>query len=660
MESEFKPSSERIDRKVILFVSVFFIVIVSAVVVYVNFKKEPPPKLDLYKVQKQDLEITITEMGDVKALHNTEVRLGFGMDMGGGRGGGDRGGGGQQGQQGQQGGGGSNPSQDLARLVNQMLSGSTGGGGGGRGSGGGGGGNVQTTVQVFTASPGMSTNTQPQVLYLIPEGTRAQAGDTLIRLDTSSLIDQRADLVEKLKDAKQAVEDEINSQELSKEDDQESIQNTSYNLEKQRLQVALNQYSAESAKQQGQLSYQKSILDSVSLMANLANKMISNRYRLQGLRDNVTNIQNQIKSLDTQIQAYTVIAPYPALVIYSAVQSTGEKIRQGDKINTSQALLTLPDLSTITAVMQINDIDRSKVWVGQEGKARLEAYPGVVFKGVITDFTLISRTSQESAVQMSFGGQMRGGGGGRGGSSSSTTTTYSNVRVFEANLRLDGTDERLRPGMTATVDLVVEKLEGVITVPLSAVFERETSDGVKTYVYISKDGKNLQEKEVVLGKQNVLMVEVKDGLKEGDTVIKQYPEGAGMKYGYSAEMHRREAAIANLDKNFKTMEELGISFDYDKAREQRPVAQRGGGEYRSSSVRVPTYGEIKSLMEKSGIPDNPQNQEQTAQYMKETQHAGKDTMLKKLEQAIPKEENIFNRVLNLFRKGAQDSTKIKK
>jgi hypothetical protein len=658
MESEFKPSSERIDRKVILFVSVFFIVIVSAVVVYVNFKKEPPPKLDLYKVQKQELEITMTEMGDVKALHNTEVRLGFGMDQGG-RGGGDRGGqqGQQGGQQGQQGGG--NASQDLARLVNQMLSGSSGTSGGGGGRGGGGGGGVQATVQVFSSSPGMTTSTQPQVLYLIPEGTRAQAGDTLIRLDTSSLIDQRADIVENLKTAKQAVEDEINSQELSKDDDKESIQNMSYTLEKQRLQVALNQYSSESVKQQGQLSYTKSILDSVSLMAQLANKTISNRYRLQGLKDNVTRIQDQIKSLDTQIQAYTVIAPYPALVIYSAVQTTGEKIRQGDKINTSQALLTLPDLSTITAVMQINDIDRSKVWVGQEGEARLEAYPGVVFKGVITDFTLISRTSQESAVQMSFGGQMMRGGG-RGGSSSSTTTTYSNVKVFEANLKLDGTDERLRPGMTATIDLVVEKLEGVVAVPLSAVFERETSAGVKTYVYVSKDGKNLQEKEVVLGKQNALVVEVKDGLKEGDTVIKQYPEGAGMKYGYNAEMQRREEATANLDKDFKTMEELGISFDYDKAREQRPVAQRGGGEYRSSAVRTPTYGEIKSLMEKSGIPDNPQNQEQTAQYMKETQHAGKDTVLKKLEQAIPKEGNIFNKVLNLFRKGAQDSTKIKK
>jgi hypothetical protein len=517
MESEFKPSSERIDRKVILFVSVFFIVIVSAVVVYVNFKKEPPPKLDLYKVQKQGLEITMTEMGDVKALHNTEVRLGFGMDQGGRGGGGDRGGqqGQQGGKQGQQGGG--NASQDLARLVTQMLSGSSmGGGGGGRG---GGGGSVQATVQVFSSSPGMSTSTQPQVLYLVPEGTRAQAGDTLIRLDTSSLIDQRADIVENLKTAKQAVEDELNSQELSKEDDKESIQNQSYTLEKQRLQVELNQYSAESAKQNAKLSYEKSILDSVSTVAQLANKTISNRYRLQGLKDNVTRYQDQIKSLDTQIRAYTVIAPYPALVIYSTVQSTGEKIRQGDKINTSQALLTLPDLSTITAVMQINDIDRSKVWVGQEGKARLEAYPGVVFKGVITDFTLISRTSQESAVQMSFGGQMRRGGGG----SSSSTTTYSNVRVFEANLRLDGTDERLRPGMTATIDLVVEKLEGVVAVPLSAVFERETSAGVKTYVYVSKDGKNLQEKEVVLGKQNALVVEVKDGLKEGDTVIKQYP-----------------------------------------------------------------------------------------------------------------------------------------
>jgi len=562
MESEFKPLSERIDRKVILFVSVFFIVIVSAVVVYVNFKKEPPPQLDLYKVQKQELEITITEMGDVKALRNTEVRLGFGMDQSMVRWGGPQGGG--------------------------ML--------------------------VFSFSPGMSTSTQPQILYLIPEGTRAQAGDTLIRLDTSGLKDQRADLVENLKTAKQKYDDEVGNQALDKYDYEESIQNASFKLQRQRLQIELYQYSSESVKQQAQLSYQTMLRDSVRLISEWEGDRIDNQHTIQRCQDNIKQVQDQIQSLDMQIKAYTVIAPYPALVIYATDPQTGQKIRQGDKVNTWQAIVTLPDLSTITAVMQINDIDRSKVWVGQEGKVRLEAYPGVVFKGVITDFTPISRSSQEQQVQMSFGGQMMWWGGG----SSSSTTTYSNVKVFEANLKLDGTDERLKPGMTATIDLVIERLQEVITVPLSAIFERETSSGAKTYVYLVNSGNNLQEKEVVIGKQNSLMAEVKDGLKEGDTVLKQYPEGAGMKYGYYAEVERRKEATAQLDTHFKTMEELGINYDYDKAREQLPIART------------------------------------------EIQYTGKDTVLKKTEQPIPKEGNIFSRIINRLKTGAQDSTKIKK
>jgi len=197
-------------------------------------------------------------------------------------------------------------------------------------------------------------------------------------------------------------------------------------------------------------------------------------------------------------------------------------------------------------------------------------------------------------------------------------------------------------------------------IPLSAVFERNTESGPKTFVYIMK-GNSLQEREIEVGKKNMLFAEVKAGLAEGDNILKQYPPEAGLPLGQIEEWELKKEAIAQLDEHFKAIEDLGIQYDYDKNRREVGAPRRGGGEFQSSAVRIPTFEEQRKFLEERGLPETEENLNQARSYLMETQHAGKDTILQRLQQAIPKEEKgLVNRVLQFFKGGSSDTTQIKK
>ncbi|KPK96310.1 hypothetical protein AMJ80_00730 [bacterium SM23_31] len=556
MISENPKVKERIHSKVLRLVLLSIAVIVIVVFVYLFFTKEPPPELETYTVTRQDLEITLTEPGEIKALRNDPISMPGPQRP-------ERGGGGDR-------------------------------GGGGRGGGG-------MTINITMSYGGSIGSGEAQIIQLIPEGTRAEVGDTLIRFDTSELLTQREMYVENLIAAQEAYDDLVENHLLQEEQEERSIENQTFTLESRRLNLALAEFSSENTIKEMEIQLKIAELDSMKLETRLAWSKISRANQLARAQRSINDINNRIEQVDAQIAAYTVIAEYPALVVYEENPQTEQKVKVGDRTFTYQQLLQLPDLSSINAVIHINDIDREKVWLGQEGRLHLEAYPDSVFYGEVTDFALISQSSQRYE--------------------------YSNVKIFELHLLLDGTDPRLVPGMTAMVEFVVERIEDVPVIPLSAVFE---SNDI-TFVY--KVGESIP-KQVVLGKKNELMVEVKSGLEEGDVILKQRPRNEGFALGYYDEKQRREEAIAMLDEHFRTIEELGISYNYDRYREQSRLSPMRGSGYQSMDVREPTYDEVITFLEMMDMENTAQNREEARELIMSTQNAGRDSGLTDLQRAL--------------------------
>lgn len=190
--------------------------------------------------------------------------------------------------------------------------------------------------------------------------------------------------------------------------------------------------------------------------------------------------------------AYTVIkAPIPGTVIHRGIE-VGEMVTPGvSETGDRKPLLTVADLSKLVVESEINQIDVGKLDLGQHVSIRVDTLPGVAFDGEVYKVAPAAVAGRERDVQL-FPIQTlvaKAGGG------------------------------KLRPGMSADLDIFIQKRPNVLLLPVEAVIRDKREKGHVTVVKKGADGKWLKEKrDVTLGTSSDHQVEVLTGLKEGEKV----------------------------------------------------------------------------------------------------------------------------------------------
>ena len=154
-------------------------------------------------------------------------------------------------------------------------------------------------------------------------------------------------------------------------------------------------------------------------------------------------------------------------------------------------LMTIADMRTVVVKLRINEMDVLKLTEGQPVEVVVDAIPGSSFPSRIS---VISPQAEKES---------------RGG------------KVFRVEVSLDKPDARLRTGMTARVDAVLEKREDAVRLPLTGLFEEKGAE-VVYFPPPKKDGKARQAL-VKTGMRTELEVEVLEGLKEGDKLLTEKP-----------------------------------------------------------------------------------------------------------------------------------------
>ena len=195
-----------------------------------------------------------------------------------------------------------------------------------------------------------------------------------------------------------------------------------------------------------------------------------------------------------QLARCEVRAEVPGIVVYKDVffGSEQRKPQVGDQVWANQPLIILPDISRMVVETRVRETDIHKVERNQDVAVRVEAYPDLRLSGKVT---LVGTLAQEER-------ERRG------------------TKFFSVTVQLDQSEPRLRPGMTARVQIEVEERPRALFVPLEAVFER---DG-RTIVYLA--GRRPTPRDVVLGPSNADFVVIEKGLTRGERVLLRDPEAA--------------------------------------------------------------------------------------------------------------------------------------
>jgi len=423
-----------------------------------------------------------------------------------------------------------------------------------------------------------------QIVYLAEEGLRVEKGDTLIKFDVTDLITQKETKEEQLLLTQQEYDVLLETHKSQDETEKRAIQNASFAVENARLNLQLAQFESETTKRERELELQIQKIDSMKVMTNIEANQALRRFNREKRLDDIKEIKDDIDDIDEKIDSYNMLAPFSGLVVHAKDGwPVPVAVKEGDTPYPMQRLIRLPDLSQIKAIMHINDIDRDRVWVGQRGRLISEAFPDKSYPGKVISVDQLPQNA------ISYG--------------------YSNIKVLEAIFIVDKPDEILRPGMSGTIELFVDVAENVVHIPMSSIFE---SSG-KPYVY-RIDGDDFEFKEIELGRRSSTMIEVINGLSEGDNILVNYPFVAGFPVGQYAEWDRQDNAIAQLNEHFNEIERLGIQYDYDRFRDM-PEEQRTDSERSSFMQREITDDQIKEMLERRGQEATPENIRNARQMM---------------------------------------------
>ena len=484
---------ELIDKKVIKLVILTVSALTIVTISALYFSRNSTISEEEYIVEKKDLIISIKESGIIRALNNNMISL-----------------------------------KRRQRIV------------------------IPTPTTSTSSTPPVEN---PEIIYMIPEGTIAQSGDTLLRLDTIDLLIERRNQDDLLNFDLNTVANLRRTQEIEEMKVQRKLDNIKFIIESKMLALELAQFGSENERLQRELEIEIAFLDSIDTIAGIESQRVERKNEMTKTQNFIDEDRIKIEEIENRIEDYTVIAEYPALVAYFTNYDTQQKYKVGDKVTIGRTILQLPDFSSFTADLQVNNIDRSSIWIGQEAQIKLEAYPDIFYTGKVTDFALISQSPSNPNMFGSSG-------------------QYSNIKSFRVNILIDKVkedDNRLRPLMTSLVELFVKRLEKVIVVPLGAVFE---TNG-ETYVYVAS-GRNNGLRKIELGNGNEIFVEVINGLEEGETIVTKPKNISAQKLGTSKEMNLQKEKLSILNEQFKEIEDLGLGFDYDRARSESANADTSG------------------------------------------------------------------------------------
>ncbi len=150
-------------------------------------------------------------------------------------------------------------------------------------------------------------------------------------------------------------------------------------------------------------------------------------------------------------QRLNVASPMDGVVIRRPVE-LGDTVTSGvSSFNAGTVLMTVADVETMIIKAGVNEVDIGKVRLEQPVKVSLDAYPKVKFAGTIKRIAPAARLEDK-------------------------------VKVFDVEITIDRQGAELRTGMTANIDVIGEKREKVLTVPVESLFRKDDVE----FVYLKK------------------------------------------------------------------------------------------------------------------------------------------------------------------------------
>jgi multidrug efflux pump subunit AcrA (membrane-fusion protein) len=195
--------------------------------------------------------------------------------------------------------------------------------------------------------------------------------------------------------------------------------------------------------------------------------------------------------LEKQIKNCQLFAPGDGIVVYAndpmrSFGSNQPQIEEGATVRERQKIFSLPDIGKMQVNAKVHESQIDKIAKDLKARIRVEAFADQELQGTVLDVAPLPDP---------------------------TSFFSSDIKVYTTHIRIDNPLAGLRPGMNAEVEILVDRKENVLSVPIQAILEYQGKDHIAV-----KTPNGYERKVVEVGVNNEKFVEVLKGLTAGTVV----------------------------------------------------------------------------------------------------------------------------------------------
>jgi RND family efflux transporter MFP subunit len=333
-----------------------------------------------------------------------------------------------------------------------------------------------------------------EIVKIAAEGTQLKQGDTIVEFDKTKTEQDLAQYRSTLKSAQAEIEQARAQARLKEEEDVTAVMRARYDVEAAKLDASKQEIVSRIEGAEAKLK----VADAEQKLHEMEEKLKSDRAANTATIESKTQASKKaaydVQRAERALTEMILRAPLAGMISLVPVwRPEGEvPFKPGDRAWPGAPMAELPDVSSLRISARVDETERGRIAIKQTVTAQLDAIPDRQFTGNIEQISTIA------TIDFSAG--------------------WPIPRNFNLEVALDQADARLKPGMTAQLTVVVDRVPDGLSIPIEALFQK--SGQTVAYVW---EGSKFQEHAIDIGRRSRNRILVAKGLRAGDRVALKDP-----------------------------------------------------------------------------------------------------------------------------------------
>ena len=334
-----------------------------------------------------------------------------------------------------------------------------------------------------------STIEQLTITKLLAAGAKVHKGDVLVEFDAQPQIKAFLDKQAEYKDLVDQIAHKQADADAARAKDQAELQQAQDALEKAQLEVQKNEVSSRIQAEKNNEALEEAEANLKQLRTTFDLKRVAAQADIHDLEIQRDRAQEIMRHAQDNQQRMRVVSPIDGTVVLNSIWKGGSmgRVEEGDQVYPWFAFMQIVDPTAMEVRLKVNQEDVLGINADDPATVHLDAFPDLALPARLTKLAPVSESGDFS----------------------------EKIRTFAATYRIEGSDPRLTPDLSAAVDVEIARAPNALVVPRDCV----AMEGGTAYAWV-KAGGRFEKRAIKIGAQSDLESVVFSGLSENDVVLR--------------------------------------------------------------------------------------------------------------------------------------------